>query len=144
MFEIELIPVKELNIVYYFIGALEDRSKLKTFMHATGAISVVIFGIIYLRSRRIDFMMSVTAPLENLNESNLDKPVPRISSQRVSKTKGPFKDSFEEDSSFEVEDDNEQYLIWKIYDKILDAFTSEFVVLNLCRLGLCFWILRYN
>ena len=52
----------------------------------------------------------------------------------------------ENESSNEDEQEPEvnDYLIWRIYDKIIDAFTSEFVVSNLLRLSLWFWILRYN
>ena len=44
----------------------------------------------------------------------------------------------ENESSNEDEQEPEvnDYLIWRIYDKIIDAFTSEFVVSNLLRLSL--------
>lgn len=56
----------------------------------------------------------------------------------------PIDEQSDESSDDEDESQQNDYLVWRIYDKIIAAFTSEFVVVNLCRLGLCLWILRYN
>jgi hypothetical protein len=143
----------QLYHVYNFIGANKDRSKLATFYHATGAISVFIFGIIYLRSRRLDIMTHLNTPLDELENASDTQVVPEIS---ITNPRDPLKpmdeikeedaeveDEDEEGSSFEQEIEG-QHFIWKMYDKVVNAFTSEFVVLNICRLGLGFWILRYN
>ena len=114
-------------------------------MHSTGAVAVFIFGIIYLRSRRIDFMISITHP-ETLSENSEEKSPVKVNPTRNSQPQAHFlqiNEEFGDESSME-QDNDQQYLIWKIYDKIVDAFTSEFVVLNICRLGLIFWVLRYN
>ncbi|CAI2386722.1 unnamed protein product [Moneuplotes crassus] len=138
--KIELIPTKEVEFIYFFIGAHQDKSKINTFMHATGALCVIVFGIIYLRARRIDYMKEISQPLDSpmmspegipynlkINESNHSPFLPE-----------------KDECLDETEDQEEKFFVWRIYDKIINAFTSEFVVLNLCRLGLCFWILRYN
>jgi hypothetical protein len=114
---------------------------------------VFIFGIIYLRSRRLDIMIHLNTPLDELENATDTQAIPKIS---ISMPKGSLKpmdeikeedtegeDKDEEESSFEQEIEG-QHLIWRMYDKVVDAFTSEFVVLNICRLGLGFWILRYN
>lgn len=141
--KIELIPTKELHFIYFFIGAHQDKSKIKTLMHSTGAVAVIVFGIIYLRARRIDYMQQIANP----GVTERDPPSEKIphNLKANESNQSPFlveKDDFNEDSL--AGPDDEQFFLWRIYDKIIDAFTSEFVVLNLCRLGLCFWILRYN
>lgn len=92
-----------------------------------------MFGIIYLRARRIDYMEQLASPPESPNI-----PTDRIPyNLRVNESnQSPFlaeREDFAEDSRMTQE---EQFLLWRIYDKIINAFTSEFVVLNLCRLGL--------
>ena len=145
MHEISLIPMEQLESVFFFIGIDQDRTKVSAFIHSAAAVAVFIFGIIYLRSRRLDILSTI---FENQYDSEGEsEAIPKL---KVSKPATRFKsmpgtdDIDEPDSSFAEDEDEQQYLIWKIYDKLIDAFTSEFVVLNICRLGLCVWILRYN
>jgi len=127
--------MNELNFIYFFIGAHQDKSKIKTLVHSTGAVAVIVFGIIYLRARRIDYMQQIA----NTGVSERGQPSERISRnlKASDNDQSPFlpeNDDFNDDSL--VGQDDEQFFLWRIYDRIIDVFTSEFVVLNLCRLGL--------
>jgi hypothetical protein len=132
--EISLVPMDQLEPVFSFIGVTQDRTKMQAVIHATGAISVFILGIIYLRSRRLDIMHAMYEH-ENLSERDEYGTPYRISVSKPNK-KGRksepilHQEFMDNDSSFDREEDD-QYLVWKIYDKLIDAFTSEFVVLNL-------------
>lgn len=149
--EIELIPMEQLEVVFNFIGVDQDRSQILAFVHSTGAISVYIIGIIYLRSRRLDIMKTLfeneydseEGEQVNMKPIEIKKKKPNFRSMDTIKEKDNEEEDYE-DTSVEDEEDEHQFLLWKVYDKIIDAFTSEFVVLNICRLGLCLWILRYN
>jgi len=154
--EISLVPMGQLEPVFDFIGADQDRSTTDTAIHATGAISVFILGIVYLRSRRLDIMLAMYEhEYGDLEDSDVG-PSPYLINvskpEKVRKSMPVINERLEdENSDFDQDqddlddgDDDEKHLVWKVYDSVIEAFTSEFVVLNICRLGLCFWILRYN
>jgi hypothetical protein len=134
--------MEQLQTVFYFIGVDQDRGKITAIIHASGAISVFIFGVIYLRSRRVDEISSIFEFEYDFSDNEEEMQNESGVSARQAQLQA-INDGNEEDSSFEEENEND-YLIWRIYDKIIIAITSEFVVINLCRLGLCFWVLRYN
>lgn len=143
--EISLVPMEQLESMFFFIGIDQDRTKVSAFIHSAAAVAVFVFGIIYLRSRRLDVLSTIFE--HHYDSEGESEGIPTL---KVTKPAARFKsmpgvdDPEDPDSSFAENEDEQQYLIWKIYDKIIDAFTSEFVVLNVCRLGLCVWILRYN
>ena len=159
MYQIPLIPIENLIIVYNFIGVDQDKGRLATVVHASGAIAVFIFGIIYLRSRRIDELSEILEQKFNIsnNEKDMKSKFKRNKSFQnhgnilnFSKSKSYGEepsnnvglDMINEeinssiDSVSEIDEDEEDYIIWRIYDKIIDAVTSQFIVINLCRLGL--------
>ena len=153
LYEIPLIPLHQLQFIFHFIGVDQDRSQVLAIIHAGGAIAVFVFGIVYLRSRRLFIIQSMYEHQYEWSDGedgvpNLDSKIKRkASNNQNGQSLSPIHET-ENESSNEDEDDDEpeenDYLIWRIYDKIFAAFTSEFVVSNLWRLGLWFWILRYN
>lgn len=159
MYEIPLIPVENLIVVYDFIGVDQDKGRLALIVHASGAIAVFIFGIIYLRSRRIDELSEILEAKFNISSNDKDMKTKSNKHKSFqsngntldfSKSKSNADDisnmvvldmineennsSFESDS--EIDENEEDHIIWRIYDKIIDAVTSQFIVINLCRLGL--------
>ena len=142
MHELPLIPMENLTPVYHFIGVDQDKSKISAMIHASGAISVFIIGIVYLRSRRLD-EISAMFEFDYSDDENKKKSHKLV--KKATKEGDQFKllDFIDEDNEGEGdstdeedEDNKDEHLIWRIYDKIIDAVTSQFIVLNLCRLGL--------
>ena len=151
LFEIPLLPWNQLSSIFNFIRVDQDRSQLMAIIHATGAIAVFVFGIVYLRSRRLFIIMSMYEhqyECEDREEAYQEIGFKMDKENNKNQNNSNFFPINEEEneSSNEAEQEPEvnDYLIWRIYDKIIDAFTSEFVVSNLLRLSLWFWILRYN
>ena len=153
IYHIPLIPLHQLQFIFYFIGVDQDQSQVLSIIHGAGAIAVFVFGIVYLRSRRLFVIQSMYEHQYEWSDGedgapNLDIETVRKTSSNRNKELLSLINKSENESSNEDEDDEEpeenDYLIWRIYDKIFAAFTSEFVVSNLWRLGLWFWILRYN
>lgn len=143
--------MENLCFVYNFIGVDEDKAKLAAVIHASGATTVFMFGIVYLRSRRLDELSTMFGQENDITGDNdLNKSTDKRAKIKKQDTNtdtlilDQVGNNSADESSFDYENAEGQHIFWRVYDKIIDAITSQFIVLNICRLGLCLWILRYN